>query len=250
MLSDLQGSIIGPAPPPPPPGCELWKVKTLLIRSCAPWTSQAECDACAAAHAHTLGQANCSADATAHRVGILCNQSSVTDIAVKPAAAATSSGQLVPPAAVPHDFWPPAPPSPHIAPRTGAPRPHIILHVTDDQVRHQQCSVRALSSLSSLTAQLPSRVRMRAGMGQRRVPQPGPRDHTHDGPAGHRRGRAAREALCLPVVSSMRALRQGRAACLTGASPMPAAETVRAQWSSLTAPCLLLAGVHRAVPPS
>ena len=35
--------------------------------------------------------------------------------------------------AVPPDFWPPAPLAPRRLPTKGAPRPHIILHVTDDQ---------------------------------------------------------------------------------------------------------------------
>ena len=35
--------------------------------------------------------------------------------------------------AVPQDFWPPAPPCPPVPPKAGAPRPHIILHLTDDQ---------------------------------------------------------------------------------------------------------------------
>jgi hypothetical protein len=35
--------------------------------------------------------------------------------------------------AVPPEFWPPAPLAPRVAPTAGAPRPHIILHVTDDQ---------------------------------------------------------------------------------------------------------------------
>ena len=34
---------------------------------------------------------------------------------------------------LPSDFWPPAPLSPRVAPRKGAPRPHIIIHMTDDQ---------------------------------------------------------------------------------------------------------------------
>lgn len=41
-------------------------------------------------------------------------------------------GSAAPPT-VPDDFWPAAPPSPRVTPRAGAPRPHIILHVTDDQ---------------------------------------------------------------------------------------------------------------------
>jgi arylsulfatase A-like enzyme len=39
----------------------------------------------------------------------------------------------VAPPTVPEDFWPAAPPSPRVTPQVGAPRPHIILHVTDDQ---------------------------------------------------------------------------------------------------------------------
>jgi hypothetical protein len=34
---------------------------------------------------------------------------------------------------VPPSFWPAAPPAPRVAPRAGAPRPHIVLHLTDDQ---------------------------------------------------------------------------------------------------------------------
>ena len=34
---------------------------------------------------------------------------------------------------VPSDYWPPAPDCPRVAPTEGAPQPHIIMHVTDDQ---------------------------------------------------------------------------------------------------------------------
>eukprot|EP00729_Bicosta_minor_P022461 gene22461-9870_t len=52
--------------------------------------------------------------------------------------AVTAAVTAAPPAAatppnVPHDFWPPAPPCPRVPPRAGAPRPHILLHLTDDQ---------------------------------------------------------------------------------------------------------------------
>ena len=36
---------------------------------------------------------------------------------------------------VPSDWWPAAPPQPRVAPTEGAPQPHIIIHVTDDQGR-------------------------------------------------------------------------------------------------------------------
>jgi hypothetical protein len=34
---------------------------------------------------------------------------------------------------VPPDFWPPAPHTPRVTPKKDALRPHIIIHVTDDQ---------------------------------------------------------------------------------------------------------------------
>lgn len=45
--------------------------------------------------------------------------------------------------AVPRDLWPEAPPGPRVAPRKGAPQPHIILHVTDDQGWGDPCTADA-----------------------------------------------------------------------------------------------------------
>jgi hypothetical protein len=80
MLTNLQESIIGPAPIPPGGAhCQLWEVKTLLVNSCAPWTSPEECDACALAHADIFARTKCSDNVTTRRVGALCSAPDLLD---------------------------------------------------------------------------------------------------------------------------------------------------------------------------